>query len=615
MRRLASVEELRSQCFCEFMAWINGFARVHKLQVHTNGSKRWEYPWAWQYLNRLPLRRMRILDLGSALSPMPWFLASLGANVTLVDSDPSLEKKWEALRLHNRFDVEWRLVSGAELPLIRDVFDVVTSFSGLDAASNKETAIEEMIRVLKPGGLLCLTFSICEKLCEMAFPLSIGEALDMESFDRIVWRRGDMEPVEPSARWNDEDRGSFLEWHRSLAPHFSHIVGGAILNKKTLPACSTVGNPGPIRVHQLDTGLAAGNTGDDAMFAAAIRRLPAGLDLATEVHSLARVKTLPQGVRYLHVKDHAALDASIRESQIAMIMGGTPIMDEWGLEWPLLANAGKLELCHSLGKPVHAVGVGVDRLRTEGERIFRKFYAPILSWSVRSEQCRQALLEMGVPESRIHVGADWAWLLDFIIDREWASGWLAKCGVSDRKLRIGVNAVNEIWGADPERKKAWASLLDRLTEKFDARIIFFCNESRPGEYFDRVAAEEIRAFMSQPSFLLPDRYYLPSETISLISLMDATISQRYHFTLFTVLAGVYPISIQRGQKMAALNRELHLPFVGDMDHFDGDAIGKLIEEALAGPSPMLQNLRSLRDRMEARAGTNFSLLGTIAGLS
>ncbi|MBP1611190.1 MAG: Methyltransferase type 11 [Acidobacteria bacterium] len=613
MKRLASLEELHSERFRAFMAQINGFARLHDLRIHTNWSKIWEYPWTWQYLRELPFPRLRILDIGSELSPMPWFFASLGANVTIVETDPAHVHRWQVLREKNGLDVRWELISGPELPMASETYDLVTSYSVIEHIRNKETAIEEAIRVLKTSGMLCLTFDICEESRGMSFPEWNGQALDMESFDQLVWRRGDLEPLHPAARWNEEDIGSFLEWHRKSASHHNYVVGAALLRKKGIPIRSRT--PGPVLVHQLDTGLGAGNTGDDAMFIAAVEHLPADFSLTTEVHSQARTKTLPLGVRYISMDNRSAAEASIREAQIVLIMGGTPVMDEWGLEWPLLANARKLEICHSIGKPVHAVGVGIDRLKTEGERIFRKFYAPLASWSVRSEPCRRALLEMGVPEERIHVGADWAWLLNFKIDREWAAKWLSLCGVSDRKLNIGVNAVNEIWGGNPERKKAWATLLDRLIIKHDARICFFCNESRPGEYFDRTAAEEIRSFMNQPSLLLPDRYYLPSEAISLIASMDVTISQRYHFTLFSALAGVYPISIQRGQKMAALNRELELPFVGDMEYFDGEAIEWLVDEAFTEPSPMLQKLGGLRSRLESRAATNFSMLGTIAGLS
>jgi hypothetical protein len=56
--------------------------------------------------------------------------------------------------------------------------------------------------------------------------------------------------------------------------------------------------------------------------------------------------------------------------------------------------------------------------------------------------------------------------------------------------------------------------------------------------------------MRHPSSILPDMYYLRSEIISLILAMRITPSQRYHFTRFSVLAYLCPISIQRARKCA-----------------------------------------------------------------
>ena len=232
MKRLASVEELHSHRFREFMAWINGFARVHDLRVHTNWSKVWEYPWTWQYLYRLTYLRLKVLDIGSELSPMPWFFASLGAEVALVETDPSFERKWAALKEKNHFSVDWHMVSGPELPVASGTCDLVTSYSVIEHIRDKETAIRDAIRVLKPGGLLCLTFDVCEKSHGMTFPQWNGEALDMESFDRMVWRRGNLEPLEPAAQWNTGDMGSFLQWHRGSAAHHNYVVGAAVLKKK-----------------------------------------------------------------------------------------------------------------------------------------------------------------------------------------------------------------------------------------------------------------------------------------------------------------------------------------------------------------------------------------------
>lgn len=365
----------------------------------------------------------------------------------------------------------------------------------------------------------------------------------------------------------------------------------------------------PIPAHLIDTGLGAGNIGDDAMFLAAHRQLVPEFTLSTEIHRLERAEVLPHEVKYLGVEDPEGIEESIRSANLVFLIGGTPVMDQWGLKWPLLANAQKLRLCHEVGKPVHALGVGVDRLKDpEGLRIFQESYLSIASWSVRSKHGKTALLEMGVPAEKIVMGADWAWLLPPRIDAKWADEHLRKSGATSGRLPIGVNVVNEIWKDDVQVKKAWGALLDRLIEKYDAQVFFFCNESREGEYFDQAAAEEVRQEMSHPSILVANRYYEPDQMISLLSRMQLTLSQRYHFTLFSVLADVYPISIQRGQKMEGLNQELDLPFVGDMTHLEEESIEREIEGLLNDAESKLEPLRLRRKHLEARAANNLSLV-------
>ena len=147
-----------------------------------------------------------------------------------------------------------------------------------------------------------------------------------------------------------------------------------------------------------------------------------------------------------------------------------------------------------------------------------------------------------------------------------------------------------------------------MIEKYDAQVLFFCNESREGDYFDQAASAEVREGMGHPSIMMPSRYYEPNEMISLLSCMQLTISQRYHFTLFSVLADVYPISIQRGQKMEGLNQVLDLPFVGDMTHLDEKSIEREIEAVLNDAEAKMEPLRVRRKHLEARAMNNLSLL-------
>jgi polysaccharide pyruvyl transferase WcaK-like protein/2-polyprenyl-3-methyl-5-hydroxy-6-metoxy-1,4-benzoquinol methylase len=608
MKRLSSINELNSQRFRTLMAWINSFAQVHGLRVHTNWSKIWEYPWTWNFLGGLNFQKLRILDLGSELSPMPWFFASLGAQITMVETDATYIPKWQELKEKHGYDVLWDIVSGPQLPLPVDAFDIVTSYSVLEHIPDKDTAIGEAIRVLKPGGTLCLTFDICESSRGMTFPEWNGTALDMESFDRLVWQNKELQPLEPAAQWNIEDIDRFLQWHRQTSPHHNYVVGGAILRKKAGHAEQLRTKCGPIRIHLLDTGLGSGNTGDDAMFLAAHAHMFREFSLNVEVHSLERAKTLPQAICYLSAEDIAAVETSIRSADVAVLVGDTPVMDQWGLDWPLRANAPKLQMCHHLAKPVHALGVGVDRLtHPQARQIFQECYAPIASWSVRTERCKEALQELGVPENRIVVGSDWAWLFSPNIDKEWAGRWLMKCGAEQKKVNVGINLVNEIWQDSLGVKDRWAALLDRIVEKHGAQVFFFCNESRPGNYFDRAAAEYVRARMHNPSILVTDLYYKPSQMVSMISLMQVTLSQRYHFTVFSVLANVFPISIERGQKMRGLIQELDLPYVGNMEQIDGMRIESELEQALKDPESKLRPLRDRRAHLEGRAHNNLLL--------
>jgi len=137
MKRLASIEELHSSRFRPFMAWIDGFACVHGLRVHTNWSKIWEYPWTWQHLCDLTFPRLSILDIGSEISPMPWFFVSLGAQVRMVETEESYLSKWLELKEKHGFGLQWDFVSGPLVPMPNDTFDFVTSYSVLEHIPDK----------------------------------------------------------------------------------------------------------------------------------------------------------------------------------------------------------------------------------------------------------------------------------------------------------------------------------------------------------------------------------------------------------------------------------------------------------------------------------------------
>jgi ubiquinone/menaquinone biosynthesis C-methylase UbiE len=131
-------------------------------------SRRWEYPYVAQRILEFAESqpndaRMRVIDAGSGVTYFPYFICDKvpNAEVTCVDSDPSYPPMFDAI---NR-NVGHRRVSFMEamlqkLPLDNGAADVIACISVLEHTSNYGEIIREFARVLRPGGLLVLTFDL-----------------------------------------------------------------------------------------------------------------------------------------------------------------------------------------------------------------------------------------------------------------------------------------------------------------------------------------------------------------------------------------------------------------------------------------------------------------------
>jgi len=227
--RLASVTELESPPFRAVMAECNTFAARHGLRQFADWSKVWEYPWLYlRGLGSIDWRGKRLVDFGSELSPMPWLLASRGASVTLVETDPQWLPRWEALRSELGVRVDWHLVDGETLPLPDACADAVTSFSVIEHQPDKGRAIAEIVRILKKRAPLFVSFDICEPDMGMTFPEWNGRALTLEGFEREIWSHPAFGNRGRPA-WNAADIPAFKTWHLRSAPHHNYVTGAAVL--------------------------------------------------------------------------------------------------------------------------------------------------------------------------------------------------------------------------------------------------------------------------------------------------------------------------------------------------------------------------------------------------
>lgn len=363
------------------------------------------------------------------------------------------------------------------------------------------------------------------------------------------------------------------------------------------------------------TGLGAGNTGDEAMFLAFLchYRLPLGSTVEVYDPSSPVIKTFHSEYRYLDWKEDQKSSKALESAQAALMVGGTPVAHEWGLEWPMRGLARRLNFCHLNGIPVHAVGVGVDALHgREARKIFFDAFWPVKTWTVRSQTCRDALLNLGVSDERIMVGADLAWLFSpKPEDGKWAADFWKRLSIDISRPLIGVNVVNERWKGPTKVKAALAEALDLVAHKMKIQTAFLCNESREGDYFDFSAAKEVVRMMKTGAVIVPNRYFTPSRMVALLGYCTLTLSQRYHFTLFSILAHAVPLSFARGQKMVSLLEDLGEEPVGTMENCDREFLYERISSALINRSAIESRQQSAARHLALRARCNFQFVESL----
>jgi ubiquinone/menaquinone biosynthesis C-methylase UbiE len=98
----------------------------------------------------------KILEIGCGTGRFSALLASSGNDVTLLDLSYFM-----LLEAQKKIAVPWRGVNSSiyHLPFSLSSFDVIVSINVLNHLEDLETAIQEISRLLKPGGKLIINFS------------------------------------------------------------------------------------------------------------------------------------------------------------------------------------------------------------------------------------------------------------------------------------------------------------------------------------------------------------------------------------------------------------------------------------------------------------------------
>jgi len=366
-------------------------------------------------------------------------------------------------------------------------------------------------------------------------------------------------------------------------------------------------------------GPGAGNIGDELMLHGLARELPADFELRMFLHANHALQRQPYPARFAIQTiqmQSAPLELSGNGGYGGLLAGTTAVTDIEGWGWPLAFLAPRLQYFWDRGLPVDAVGVGVDFLVTdEGRRLFTSHFRNVRSWTVRNAVARDALIDLDIFDARIRVGADWAWLYESPCDYEpWSREYLTQLGF---QLGEPLLIVNLFWQGQGLRFPIWAdvaAVLDQLHIREGFQIAFFCNECRHPD-FDRTASEAVQLLMKAPSILIPNLYYSPGEAIAILRHATATIGQRYHFCVESVLAETVPINLGRSPKIAGLCEELGLKTVGSLESIDREELLSATINAVHDRADRIAQLQEKRAALTARAHHNLDFFRLWYGYS
>lgn len=146
---------------CEFERDELGAFKICRTASPLHWSRQVEWPWILKQGQFLPSHR--VLDVGSGWSVLKYAVANRCAFVDVIDNDTEsiVKAKKSTEIVHRKHNIQHHFGDARELSGPDDYYDRVVCCSVLEhIPDNRMVALEEMLRVLRPGGVLLLTMDV-----------------------------------------------------------------------------------------------------------------------------------------------------------------------------------------------------------------------------------------------------------------------------------------------------------------------------------------------------------------------------------------------------------------------------------------------------------------------
>ncbi len=138
-------------------------------RTYIHASKQWEYPYALEQIEKLGGKGCAIADIGGGRGMLGPYLAKKGYRANVFDIDyrwddggvADIEKQY--IRHAGELGLKVEFGSVFNIPCADESFDLVTCISVIEHVIAKKYALREMLRIVKPGGFLIMTFDFCAR--------------------------------------------------------------------------------------------------------------------------------------------------------------------------------------------------------------------------------------------------------------------------------------------------------------------------------------------------------------------------------------------------------------------------------------------------------------------
>lgn len=332
----------------------------------------------------------------------------------------------------------------------------------------------------------------------------------------------------------------------------------------------------------------SGNIGDDAVLQGILRIIESAIPeaiITVGTYQGQRLEYLPPSLKYVNSYDMTQVRTAIKQSDCFISGGGTMIGDELNLSFPLGYNSRLISIAKLYGKRVAMLAIGANRVRQdEGVKIAKTITRLSDLITVRDEESRGVCLELGAKPSGTIATADPAFLLR---PKETPRSKELKERLRARGKVFGINVVNEVWAHKDGYKIAIAKTCEYFSSRHGYTPVFFCNEIRPGNYFDFEANSQTAGLLDCEHELLEPIYYSPEEMIDILSTFEFVIGMRMHGLIFSAVAGIPFVAVSRVDKVDNFMHLFGLGISGTVSHCDS-------KQLIADAEDLLKNRRAFQ---------------------